>query len=162
MWGSSVNGDDEVDAPPGLAIDGLNNIFVVDKNQGTVQKFTSTVPVLPSWIMKNSVWWSEGVLDISDFALAVKYIIKQGLVQIPATSESSTQDNSSAAVDQLHKYMQLWSSGQIDHIPTASESSVKVPEWVKKNVQLWSSGEIDDQTFFGSIEYLLVTGTMTI
>jgi len=161
-WGSSVNGDDEVDAPAGLAIDGLNNIYVVDKNQGTVQKFTSTVPVLPSWIMKNSVWWSEGVLDKSDFALAVKYIIKQGLVQIPPTSESSTQDNSSAAVDQLHKYMQLWSSGQIDHIPTAPESSVKVPEWVKKNVQLWSSGEIDDQTFFGSIQYILVTGTMTI
>ncbi|NHH96903.1 hypothetical protein DYY66_1468 [Candidatus Nitrosotalea sp. FS] len=162
-WGSSVDGDDAVDAPAGLAIDALNNIYVVDKNQGTVQKFTSTVPGLPSWIMKNSVWWSEGILDKSDFALAVKYVIKQGLIQIPPTSDlSSTQDNSTAAVDQLHKYMQLWSSGQIDHIPTSSESLVKVPEWVKKNVQLWSSGGIDDQTFFGSIEYLLVTGTMAI
>lgn len=161
-WGSSVDGDDEVDAPAGIATDALNNIYVVDNNQGTVLKFTSTVTVLPNWVMKNSAWWSEGILDKSDFAQAIKYIIKQGLIQIPATSESSTQDNSSASVDQLHKYMQLWSSGQIDHIPTASESSVKVPEWVKKNVQLWSSREIDDQTFFSSIEYLLITRTMTI
>ena len=162
-WGSSVDGDDEVDAPAGLAIDALNNIFVVDRNQGTVQKFTTTVTVLPSWIMKNSAWWSEGALDKSDFALAVKYIIKQGLIQIPPTSGPySTQDNSSATVDQLQKYMKSWSSGEIDHIPTSSESSVKIPEWVKKDVQLWSSGEIDDQTFFSSVKYLLVTGIMTI
>jgi hypothetical protein len=45
--------------------------------------------------MKNSAWWSEGALDKSDFALAVKYVIKQGLVQIPPTSEPySRQDNS--------------------------------------------------------------------
>ncbi|MDE1845267.1 MAG: hypothetical protein KGI10_08075 [Thaumarchaeota archaeon] len=162
-WGSSVDGDDEIDAPTGLAIDALNNIYVVDRNQGTIQKFTSNVVVLPNWIKKNSVWWSEGALDKSDFALAVKYIIKQGLIQIPPTSEYySIQGNSSALVDQLKKDMQLWSSGEIDHIQSPSENSVKVPEWVKKNVQLWSSGEIDDQTFFRSIEYLLVTGIMKI
>lgn len=163
-WGSSVDEDDEIDAPTSLAIDALNNIYVVDGNQGTIQKFTSKVVVLPDWIKKNSVWWSEGALDKSDFALAVKYIIKQGLIQIPPTSGyySIQEDNSSALVDQLKKDMRLWSSGEIDHIPSSSENSVKVPEWVKKNVQLWDSGEIDDQTFFRSIEYLISTGIMKI
>ncbi len=162
-WGSSVNDDDEIDAPTGLAIDASNNIYVVDGNQGTIQKYISKVAVLPNWIKKNSVWWSEGALDKSDFVLAVKYIIKQGLIQTPPTSGYySTQDNSSASVDQLRKYMQLWSSGEIDHIPSSSENSPKVPEWLKKDVQLWSSDEIDEQTFFRSIEYLLVTGIMKI
>ncbi|MHB8601257.1 MAG: NHL repeat-containing protein [Nitrosotalea sp.] len=165
-WGSAIDEVDEFDAPVGLAIDSLNDIYVVDKNQGTVQKFaTNNIAgtVLPNWVKKNSMWWSEGALDKSDFTLAVKYIIKQGLIQISPTSKYySIPENSSASVDQLKKNIQLWSSGKIDSIPLIPENSVKVPEWVKKNVQLWSSGKIDDQIFFRSIEYLLSSGIMKI
>ncbi len=158
-WGSEI-GEGELDAPAGLAIDTLNNFYVVDKNQGTVQKFVMNNPgggvVLPNWVKKNAIWWSEGALDKSDFALAVKYIIKQGLIQIPPTSGyDSIPENSSAKVEQLKKDIQLWSAGKIDRIPLTSEDSVKIPEWVKKNAQLWATDKIDDQTFFRSIEYLL-------
>ena len=165
-WGSEI-GEGEFDAPAGLAIDTLNNFYVVDKNQDTVQKFVMNnlggAVVLPNWIKKNAIWWSEGALDKSDFALVVKYIIKQGLIQIPpAPGYDSIPENSSAKVEQLKKDIQLWSTGKIDRIPLTSENSVKIPEWLKKNVQLWSTDKIDDQTFFKSIEYLLSVEIMKI
>lgn len=157
-WGSEI--EDEFDAPAGLAIDTLNNFYVADKNRSTVQKFEMNNPggevVLPNWVKKNAVWWSEDALDKSDFALVVKYFIKQGLIQTPPTSGYySVPENSSAKVEQLKKDMQLWSTGKIDHISSMPEDSVKIPEWLKKNVQLWSIDKIDDQTFIKSIEYLL-------
>ena len=165
-WGSEI-GEGEFDAPAGLATDTLNNFYVVDKNQGTVQKFVMNnlggEVVLPNWIKKNAIWWSEGALDKSDFALVVKYIIKQGLIQIPpAPGYDSIPENSSAKVEQLKKDIQLWLSGKIDRISQTPEDSVKIPEWLKKNVQLWSTDKIDDQTFFKSIDYLLSTEIMRI
>ncbi len=165
-WGSAIDETGEFDAPTGLAIDTLNNIYVVDKNQGIAEKFATDNAagvILPNWIKKNSLWWSEGALDKSDFALAMKYIIKQGLIQIsPTLNYNSMPVNSSASVDQLRKEIQLWSSGKIDHIPLISDNSIEIPEWVKKNVQLWAVDKIDDQTFFKSIEHLLSLGIMKI
>ncbi len=166
-WGSEIGEEGELDAPTGLAIDTLNNIYVVDKNQGTIQKFATNNAggevTLPNWVKKNAVWWSEGALDKSDFILAIKYIAKQGLIQMPLIPENySMSENSSIKVEQLKKDIQLWSSGKIDHIPLTPENPIKIPEWVKKSVQSWSSGEIDDQTFFRSIEYLLSIGIMRI
>jgi sugar lactone lactonase YvrE len=164
-WGSEI--ENEFDAPTGLAIDTLNNIYVVDKNQGTIQEFaTNNVGkemILPSWVKKNVVWWSEGVLDKSDFTRAIRYIENQGLIRATLAPENySMSENSSIKIEQLKKDIQLWSSGKIDHIPLTAENSIKIPEWVKKDIQLWSSGKIDDQTFFRSIEYLLLTGIMKI
>lgn len=165
-WGSKI-GEDEFDAPAGLAIDKLHNFYVVDKNQNTIQKFVMDNPggmvVLPNWIKKNAIWWSEGALDKSDFALIVKYIIKQGFIQtLPTPVHDLISEDSSSKEDQLKKDMQLWSLGKIDRIPQASKDSVTIPEWLKRNVQLWSTDKIDDQTFFRSIEYLLSTEIMKI
>ncbi|MDE1872743.1 MAG: hypothetical protein KGH99_04605 [Thaumarchaeota archaeon] len=87
---------------------------------------------IPAWVKNNAKWWSENSIDDSTFASGIQYMIKQGIIQIPATAH-----------------------GQ-------ASSGVQIPQWVKTNAGWWSNGQIDDQTFVAGIQYLIKIGIITV
>ncbi|NHI04248.1 hypothetical protein DYY67_1106 [Candidatus Nitrosotalea sp. TS] len=115
-------------------------VVAISGNQGqTVQPIgNQTTPIgnqtttsqisIPAWVKNNAKWWSENSIDDSTFASGIQYMIKQGIIQIPATSQ-----------------------GQ-------ASSGVQIPQWVKTNAGWWSNGQIDDQTFVAGIQYLIKIG----
>ena len=87
---------------------------------------------IPAWVKNNAKWWSENSIDDSTFASGIQYMIKQGIIKIPATAQ-----------------------GQ-------ASPGVQIPQWVKTNAGWWSSGQIDDQTFVAGIQYLIKVGIITV
>ena len=105
-------------------------------NTGTQPTGTQTPPTshisIPAWVKTNAGWWSNGQIDDSTFASGIQYMIKQGIIQIPATAQ-----------------------GQ-------ASPGVQIPQWVKTNAGWWSNGQIDDQTFVAGIQYLIKIGIITV
>jgi len=48
-----------------------------------------TAVEIPSWVKNNAGWWSEGLLNDSDFVAGMQYLINDGIIVIPST-ESNT------------------------------------------------------------------------
>ena len=44
-----------------------------------------TIVEIPSWVKNNAGWWSEGLLNDSDFVEGIKYLINDGVIVIPFT-----------------------------------------------------------------------------
>jgi len=53
----------------------------------TVESLQS--PAIPDWILNNAKWWSEGAIGDSDFTSGIQFLIKEGIMQIPETAQSS-------------------------------------------------------------------------
>ncbi len=87
---------------------------------------------LPAWIKNNAGWWSAGTINDSDFAQGIQYLIKEKIIVIPETKQST------------------------------SSISQKIPDWVKNNAAWWSEGKIDDQSFVLAIQYLVEQGIIRV
>lgn len=112
-WGTEGNATGQFEEPVGLAIDRSDNIYVVDKKNNDIQKFSIHGTVgrtIPSWVKDRAAWWSEGALGKRDFALAVTYLVSQGL--------PSMNENNSTSVVEIPNWVKQeagwWASGQID------------------------------------------------
>ena len=44
---------------------------------------------IPDWVKNNAGWWSEGLIDDSDFISGIQYLIKEGIMIIPETKTVS-------------------------------------------------------------------------
>ena len=109
------------------------NQTTTSSNQPTGSQTTTTSQIsIPAWVKTNAGWWSSGQIDDSTFASGIQYMIKQGIIQIPATTQ-----------------------GQ-------ASPGVQIPQWVKTNAGWWSSGQINDQTFVAGIQYLIKIGIITV
>jgi len=106
--------------------------LVQTNNQTSTPPNNPTQIVIPVWVKNNAKWWSQNTIDDSTFASGIQYLIKQGIIQIPATQQ-----------------------GQ-------ASPGVQIPQWVKTNAGWWSSGQIDDQTFVAGIQYLVKIGIITV
>jgi hypothetical protein len=40
------------------------------------------VPVVPSWVKNNALWWSEGKLTDDDFIVGIKYLLEQNIIKV--------------------------------------------------------------------------------
>ncbi|MDE1770117.1 MAG: 6-bladed beta-propeller [Thaumarchaeota archaeon] len=113
-WGTEGLGVGQFEQPVGLAIDSADNIYVVDKKNNNLQKFALysgiNKNVLPSWVRNSAIWWSEGILDKKDFALAIRYVVNQGIITAPPMSH----DEIVKIPNWVKGNVKLWSSGQID------------------------------------------------
>lgn len=112
-WGTEGNSTGQFEEPVGLAIDRSDNIYVVDKKNNDIQKFSlhGTVgQAIPSWVKDRAAWWSEGALSKRDFALAVTYLVYQGLPTMNENSETSVVE----IPNWVKQEAGWWASGQID------------------------------------------------
>ena len=92
---------------------------------------TSTISI-PKWIKSNAKWWHDNTIDDSTFEQGIQYMIQQGIMKIPPTSQS---DNG---------------------------TSQAVPAWVKNDAGWWADGSITDDDFVKAIQYLIEQGIITV
>ena len=70
-------------------------------------------------------------------------------------SDGNTHDKDFyAVVDYLVEHNIIKSNNEKNTVST-------IPHWFQKNAHLWFTGEIDDNTFVGSIQYLISTGIIS-
>ncbi|MDH3502669.1 MAG: peptidase [Nitrosopumilus sp.] len=98
---------------------------------------TSTTQVqppaaIPSWIKNNAGWWAEGSIDDSSFIQGIQFLIKEGIMKIPPTTQG------------------------------AGTGTNEIPSWIKNNAGWWAEGSIDDSSFVQGIQFLIKEGIMKI
>jgi len=87
---------------------------------------------IPSWIKNNAGWWADGSIDDNSFVQGIQFLIKEGIMQIPSTSQGS------------------------------GSGTNEIPSWIKNNAGWWADGSIDDNSFVQGIQFLIKEGIMTI
>ncbi|MCH7965918.1 MAG: hypothetical protein IIB02_00615 [Thaumarchaeota archaeon] len=103
--------------------------FVIQSNDDTL---VSQDNEIPDWVKNNAGWWAAGEIDDNSFVQGIQFLIKVGLMKIPATEQGLvSQDN-------------------------------EIPDWIKNNAGWWAAGEIDDNSFVQGIQFLIKVGLMKI
>ena len=47
---------------------------------------------IPEWVRNNAKWWSEGGISDSDFASGIEFMIKEGIIKVPASSGAESKE----------------------------------------------------------------------
>jgi hypothetical protein len=68
--------------------------------------------VIPDWIKKNAGWWADGSIDDDSFIQGIQFLIKEKIMNIPATQNSATGSNE--IPDWIKKNAGWWADGSID------------------------------------------------
>ncbi|MDE1764929.1 MAG: fibronectin type III domain-containing protein, partial [Thaumarchaeota archaeon] len=133
------------------AIEAIGNTDVQENNtlaapQGilnTKQSSALSAPQLqtavPAWIKNNAGWWSQGKTDDMTFAHSIQYMVQQGIVKLPPSSQSGTALSNANIQQKVPQH---------------------IPAWIKNNAGWWSSGQISDSDFVSGIQYLVDTGVI--
>ncbi len=87
---------------------------------------------IPPWIKNNAGWWAEGAINDDSFIQGIQFLIQEGIMQIPPTTQGS------------------------------GDGSNEIPSWIKNNAGWWADGSIDDSSFVQGIQFLIKEGIMTI
>ena len=66
---------------------------------------------IPAWIKNNAGWWADGAIDDDSFVQGIQFLIKEGIMEIPPTTQGS------------------------------SSGSNEIPAWIKNNAGWWADGE---------------------
>ena len=91
-----------------------------------------STPDIPTWIKNNAEWWAGGQIDDSAFVGGIQFLVKEGIIQIPETVQSTT------------------------------ESSQEIPPWIKNNAEWWAQELISDEDFIKGIQYMVEKGIITV
>ena len=87
---------------------------------------------IPDWIRNNASWWVEGRIDDSAFVGGIQFLIKEGIMQIPETAQSTMME------------------------------SQDIPSWIKNNADWWSQGLISDDDFLKGIQFMVENGIIVV
>ena len=93
---------------------------------------TASITEIPQWVKNNAAWWADDQIDDESFVSGIQYLINQGIMKIPETSQGS------------------------------GSGSNEIPDWIKGNAEWWADGQIDDNTFVSGIQWLISNGVMRI
>ena len=120
----------------GLSPEGIVPGVTSDYLQIPVKIYASdgSTPVqkIPSWIKNNAGWWADGSIDDNSFVQGIQFLIKEGIMKIPPTTQGS------------------------------GGSTNNIPSWIKNNAGWWADGSIDDNSFVQGIQFLIKGGIMKI
>jgi len=88
---------------------------------------------VPIWIKNNAAWWSQELIDDSDFVAGIEYLIQNEIITI--------QDN---------------------QVIASSYSSDEIPEWIKNNAGWWSEDLITEKEFIDGLQWLISNGIIQV
>jgi len=138
FWKTKANFDNLVDGKSDLEFVATGQVDskTVTSESVWITVIASAPPVeLPDWIKNNAAWWSAGMIEDSDFASGIEFMIKEKFVQIPIMESEKETSSFSVSV---------------------------IPDWVKLNARWWSQGELTDDEFTKSIEFLVKEGIIQV
>jgi len=67
---------------------------------------------IPSWIKNNAGWWAEGAIDDDSFVQGIQFLIKEGIMKIPPTSQGTGGSNEIPSW--IKNNAGWWAEGAID------------------------------------------------
>jgi len=118
---------------PSSATDYLKlDIPVAARSGESIPDPTPVPTTIPEWIKNNAGWWANGDIDDGSFVQGIQWLIKEGIMKIPPTTQGS------------------------------SSGGNEIPEWIKNNAGWWANGDIDDGSFVQGIQWLIKEGIMKI
>jgi len=124
---------DDVTGVITLQFDNLNGSKLADAVFSVVVDRIGVEQIaIPDWVKNNAGWWAADQIDDSAFVQGIQYLIKEGIMFIPATEASE------------------------------STGSQVVPAWIKNNAGWWAADQIDDSAFVQGIQYLVQNGIIVI
>jgi len=98
-----------------------------------VEQTGGVITVIPDWVKNNAGWWADDMIEDSDFAQGIQYLISEGIMTIPETTQAETTDDTQG-----------------------------MPSWVKNNAGWWADGQITDDDFVKGIQYLVGQGIIRV
>ena len=119
----------EYEIPDGLKIQSGEPV----DNQSKSEIIQESGLQIPDWVRGNAEWWAQGAISDSDFISGIQYLIKEGIMQIPETTQAGTV-----------------------------EGSGEIPAWIKNNADWWAQGLITDNDFVKGIQYLVENGIIVV
>ena len=106
-----------------------SSFMIVIGNTPITISDTSEIPV---WIKNNAGWWADGSIDDSSFVQGIQFLVQEGFMKIPVTSQGDATGTN------------------------------EIPVWIKNNAGWWADGSIDDNSFVQGIQFLVQEGFMKI
>ena len=67
---------------------------------------------IPDWVRTNAGWWAEGLIDDQTFLGAIQFLIREGIISVPDTSEMG--EGSGSVPDWVRTNAGWWAEGLID------------------------------------------------
>ena len=67
---------------------------------------------IPSWIKNNAGWWADGSIDDNSFVQGIQFLIKEGIMKIPPTTQGSGGSNEIPSW--IKNNAGWWADGSID------------------------------------------------
>ncbi|MDH3313273.1 MAG: hypothetical protein OEM28_09045 [Nitrosopumilus sp.] len=105
---------------------------IISDNPSSIQENPDVTSQIPDWIRNNASWWVQGNIDDQAFVGGIQFLIKEGIIQIPETTQSTTT------------------------------GSQEIPSWIKNNADWWSQGLISDGDFLKGIQFMVENGIITV
>lgn len=107
--------------------------FELGNSQSQITQQTTAEEVsIPDWVRNNAGWWADGKIGDSDFASGIEFMIKNGIISVPATSSAQAADDAI------------------------------IPDWIKNNAGWWKDDLISDDDFAKGLEYLVENGIILV
>ena len=107
-------------APPSIVPstpdDYLKITIPIFAGEGTITPKPTPPPVaeqkIPEWIKGNAGWWAEGAIDDDSFVQGIQFLIKEGIMQIPPTTQGASSGNEIPSW--IKNNAGWWAEGAID------------------------------------------------
>jgi len=114
-------------APEGIVPSSKPDYLVLDVPVSPAKDSTTPPPPqsIPSWIKNNAGWWADGQIDDNSFVQGIQWLIKEGIMKIPPTTQGTGSGNQ--IPDWIKNNAGWWADGQID-----DNSFVQGIQWLIK------------------------------
>lgn len=63
--------------------------FVVGIAVGSFHSVIGQQVSIPSWVKNTALWWGQGQISDAEFVKAIQWLVDNGLIQLPSTTQSS-------------------------------------------------------------------------
>jgi len=73
---------------------------------------SSVYAEVPSWVKNNAGWWAEGTIDDDSFVQGIQFLIKEGIMEIPPTTQGVSSTNEIPVW--IKNNAGWWADGSID------------------------------------------------
>jgi hypothetical protein len=97
----------------------------------------ANVQEIPSWVKNNAGWWADGSIDDTSFVQGIQFLIKEGIMKIPPTSQGS--NTGSTIPSWVKNNAGWWADGSIDNTSFVQGIQFLIKEGIMKVPQSSSS-----------------------